>query len=58
MSRRSKRGILNGIHNYFEIMVPVEVLLFPDLGSMVNDLPENIRVDLFSFPFITYIDIL
>jgi hypothetical protein len=58
MSRRNKRGILNGIHNYFEIMVPVEVLLFPDLGSMVNDLPENIRVDLFSFPFITYIDIL
>jgi hypothetical protein len=39
-------------------MVPVEVLLFPVLGSMVNDLPENIRVDLFSFPFITYIDIL
>jgi len=44
---------LNGIHNYFEIMVPVEILLFPDLGSMVNDLSENIRVDFFyHFPLL------
>lgn len=45
MSHGSKGGNLNGINNYFEIVVPVDILLFPDLESVINYLSENIMVE-------------